>query len=247
MKRPFISSALSLAVIIASGATHAGTQADSIKQGTLLGGGAILGAVIGGPFGLVAGATLGAVVGKDITAASAATGHPSPKQSPVELSTEFTALDDIINSDTPPPLASQAASVETTDLAPLAVATEPPLPVNLPAEVHFEPSSDQLTEEGRAIIEILAAMIKQEEGVKVELVGHTDPRGTDEFNNVLSQYRALTVQDQLIELGVSPHKLMTRGEGSNYSTAAKGDREGYAFERRVDIIIYTDDAIALQP
>ncbi len=76
--------------------------------------------------------------------------------------------------------------------------------------------------------------------VSIELTGHTDPRGNDDYNNVLSQYRAKAVKDKLMEIGVEDYRIDTHGEGENYSKAHKGDREAYALERRVDIDFLTD-------
>lgn len=227
MKKLILCSAMSLSVLITSGGVHA--SATEAKQGALFGGAATLGAIAGGPIGFVAGATIGALIGEDIKRGDIAQKQTQISANKINALQETLAMNEIMMSE----------SLESTEKLTSLIQ-------NLPSEVYFESSSDQLTQDGRAIIEVLAEIIKNDSQATIELVGHTDPRGTDEFNNVLSQYRALAVEDQFIELGVSPNQIISRGEGSNFSTAPKGDTENYAFERRVDIVIHSEESVAYQ-
>jgi peptidoglycan-associated lipoprotein len=70
-------------------------------------------------------------------------------------------------------------------------------------------------------------------GKRVELVGHTDPRGTDEYNLGLGDRRARTVYDYLRRLGVGDAQLAehTRGE----LDATGRDEDGWRVDRRVDV------------
>ena len=64
------------------------------------------------------------------------------------------------------------------------------------------------------------------------LVGHTDPRGTQEYNLALSERRAQSVRDHLGRLGVDGTKLSVLPRGS---LDAKGtDEPSWAQDRRVD-------------
>lgn len=104
-------------------------------------------------------------------------------------------------------------------------------------QVLFHTGADQLTERGQARVTALADFLREQDGLTVRLTGHADPRGTDEYNNVLSQHRALTIEQSLIEEGIEPYRIERRSFGSLQSTAMKGNHEHYAMERRVDIEI----------
>jgi peptidoglycan-associated lipoprotein len=71
------------------------------------------------------------------------------------------------------------------------------------------------------------------QGKSVQLVGRTDPRGTDEYNLGLGTRRAYTVQQYLQKLGVPSARLAptTRGEVD----AAGTDESGWQRDRRVDL------------
>ena len=59
-----------------------------------------------------------------------------------------------------------------------------------------------------------------------------------EYNNVLSDQRALTVQTALEKSGIDSYRIERRAFGADKSQAINGDYEAYAMERRVDIEIY---------
>jgi len=227
MKKIFLCSAISVSFFLSAQASFAGqTEA---KQGALFGGGAILGAIAGGPVGFIAGAMAGAIIGEEIKTGDQAQQQVAITQGKlVSLEEDLEMKEAIISS-------QQASQQSLTQLI-----------QNLPSEVYFETNSDQLTEDGKAILEVLAESIRNDPEASVELVGHTDPRGTDEYNNVLSQYRAQAVKEHLMTAGVSAEQIITRGEGSNQSTAPKGDLASYATERWVDIIIGSGEDVAYQ-
>ena len=71
----------------------------------------------------------------------------------------------------------------------------------------FDFDSDALTAEGRATVEEVAATLASLPGVRVEIAGHTDSVGEDEFNMDLSQRRAESVRNYLVELGLAAWTL----------------------------------------
>jgi peptidoglycan-associated lipoprotein len=97
--------------------------------------------------------------------------------------------------------------------------------------IYFDFNEYSLTTEGTGAIDKDADCIKAL-ARGVTLVGHTDPRGTEEYNLALSDRRAQSVKDRLSKLGVT----------SNLKTVAKGELEaggkdeaGWAHDRRVDV------------
>lgn len=69
------------------------------------------------------------------------------------------------------------------------------------------------------------------------IVGHTDNVGTDQYNQALSERRALAVNDYLRGKGVIPQRLASMGRGESEPRASNAGEEGRRLNRRVEIIV----------
>lgn len=97
--------------------------------------------------------------------------------------------------------------------------------------VYFDFNESVLSTDATAAIDANAACLKQV-GRSVQLVGRSDPRGTEEYNLALSERRAQSVKDRLSRLGIDESRLRTLPRGE---LEAKGtDESGWAQDRRVD-------------
>jgi outer membrane protein OmpA-like peptidoglycan-associated protein len=72
---------------------------------------------------------------------------------------------------------------------------------------------------------------------RVEIDGYTDNVGTDSFNLDLSQRRADTVRDVLVNRGIDPSRIVSRGYGKDFGVASNVDSGGRQLNRRVEIVI----------
>jgi outer membrane protein OmpA-like peptidoglycan-associated protein len=72
---------------------------------------------------------------------------------------------------------------------------------------------------------------------KVRVEGHTDFRGSDEYNLKLSDNRAKAVMQKLIEYGVEPERLEAVGRGEFQPIASNKTAEGMAQNRRTEFHI----------
>jgi peptidoglycan-associated lipoprotein len=108
----------------------------------------------------------------------------------------------------------------------------PPPPTECKLEAaFFDFNESALTTEATAALARDADCLKKV-GRNVTLIGHTDPRGTQEYNLALSERRAQSVRDHLGRLGVDGTKLTILPRGS---LDAKGtDEPSWAQDRRVD-------------
>jgi outer membrane protein OmpA-like peptidoglycan-associated protein len=223
MKKLATITTLSLALIAHSNQSLAETTATEAKQGAAFATTTVVGTVVGGPIGFIVGALAGAYIGEEIKQADE-TGA-SLKQAQAEISELEEEL-----------IVSQTLLVEQTDKPePYKLQLE-----NLPMRVFFSTNSDELNTDASKVVDSIAEVLLNNPDVSIELTGHTDPRGNDDYNNVLSQYRAKAVKDKLMKMGVEDNRIDSRGEGENYSQAPKGDSEAYSLERRVDIDFLTD-------
>jgi OOP family OmpA-OmpF porin len=130
---------------------------------------------------------------------------------------------------------------KTADGCPLPVATPAPTPAPAPKKleltgVNFEYDKAVLRQEDMPILDNAAAQLGEWGNVKVEVAGHTDDRGSDDYNNALSQQRADAVRDYLISKGIAADRLTAKGYGEAQPVADNGSDEGRAKNRRVELV-----------
>ena len=97
----------------------------------------------------------------------------------------------------------------------------------------FEPSSSVLDESALPIIDEIARRARALAGVTITVEGHTDSDGGDDENLVLSQLRAVAVQQALVERGLDPGAVTAEGFGSTRPILVDGV-EDKAASRRVE-------------
>jgi len=88
----------------------------------------------------------------------------------------------------------------------------------------------------------IADLLLDYPGLKIEIQGHTDNQGQDDYNLTLSQKRAENVRLYLIGLGVDSLRLTARGYGAAMPVAANNTREGRAKNRRV-VLVERDEGL----
>lgn len=105
------------------------------------------------------------------------------------------------------------------------------------SDVMFATGQATITPGGMLSLNKLADILKQNPNEKVLVEGHTDNVGSPAFNRELSQRRADAVRDALMERGVSPDRIATRGLGEEFPVASNANPAGRQQNRRVDIVI----------
>jgi outer membrane protein OmpA-like peptidoglycan-associated protein len=76
--------------------------------------------------------------------------------------------------------------------------------------------------------------------MKIEIGGHTDNVGTKEYNKALSQNRAKSVYNYLIEKGVSADRLSYKGYDFSIPIADNDTEEGRALNRRTEFKVISN-------
>ena len=89
-----------------------------------------------------------------------------------------------------------------------------------------------------ALIEEAATMLNTHGNLGVVVEGHSDSKGTLQYNQKLSLRRAMAVRDQLVKLGVDQGRIVVIGKGASEPIATNETREGRAQNRRVVLVIY---------
>ena len=107
-------------------------------------------------------------------------------------------------------------------------------------DVLFDTGKATLKPGAYATIERLATALKDVPSRKVMIEGHTDSVGSNEYNEVLSQNRAQSVQSALMERGVQSNQITTLGKGESTPVASNDDAGGRQQNRRVELIFQED-------
>ena len=101
--------------------------------------------------------------------------------------------------------------------------------------VNFEFDSAKLTADSIAKLDAAVVILKRNADDKIEIAGHTDSQGSDEYNMGLSQRRAQAVTDYLVAHGANGNNLTVKGYGESQPVADNGTKEGRAANRRVEL------------
>jgi outer membrane protein OmpA-like peptidoglycan-associated protein len=105
------------------------------------------------------------------------------------------------------------------------------------ANVFFEVDSWKLKKESLAELNKLSDLLKDNKELKVEIGGYTDATGTNEHNLSLSEKRALTVLNFLVETGIQVDRLKYKGYGNASPVGDNVTYEGRKLNRRTEVQI----------
>lgn len=221
--------AVTLGSLVATGAQadeqeFRGSKLTPAKQATVFTGAAVAGAAVGGPVGFIAGALGGAWLGEQIEQAEEA------DMLATQLTDSRTELSDLARQ-------LDAVRLSANDANQLALDS-------LQFQLLFTTGDDQLQDVQLRQVAALADFLNRHPQLQVQLEGRTDPRGSDGYNNVLSDQRALSVQRALENHGIDPSRISRRALGASQSQAPRGDVDAYAMERRVDIHFALPESMA---
>jgi OOP family OmpA-OmpF porin len=102
-------------------------------------------------------------------------------------------------------------------------------------KINFEPGSDKPDAEAAAILDDIAAVLRECEELKMEIGGHTDSQGREEMNQALSQRRAQAVLNELRQRQVLTAAFTAKGYGEAQPIADNDTAEGRDANRRIEI------------
>jgi peptidoglycan-associated lipoprotein len=121
----------------------------------------------------------------------------------------------------------------------------PAEPIVLP-EILYDLGRWELKPQFQDSLQGLITTLDLNETIVVEIAAHTDQRGTEESNDILSQRRAQSVVDYLILRGIDPERMIARGYGERIPFAVKNDieRGNHDFEEGT---LLTEEFIAALP
>jgi outer membrane protein OmpA-like peptidoglycan-associated protein len=105
------------------------------------------------------------------------------------------------------------------------------------SDVLFDFGSYTLKPGAREKLAKISGILLAHPGLTLQIEGHTDSVGSDEFNQQLSEQRAGSVRDFLAQQGVSASAMTARGFGKTQPVATNDTPEGRQRNRRVEIVV----------
>jgi outer membrane protein OmpA-like peptidoglycan-associated protein len=107
--------------------------------------------------------------------------------------------------------------------------------LNMPGSVTFQTNSADLRPEFFEVLNSVAIVLQKYPQTAIEVTGHTDSTGSDQYNYELSQRRATTVAHYLQAQAVAPQRFSVQGLGKSRPIADNSTPEGRTQNRRVEI------------
>lgn len=107
--------------------------------------------------------------------------------------------------------------------------------LNMPGNITFATDSADLNASFLEVLGGVTKVLKEFDQTVVEVAGHTDSTGTDEYNQGLSQRRADSVSQYFTSRNISSQRLITVGMGEMRPVADNGTANGRQTNRRVEI------------
>jgi outer membrane protein OmpA-like peptidoglycan-associated protein len=108
-------------------------------------------------------------------------------------------------------------------------------------DVLFDTNQANLKPGGVRAVQKVADILKQNSQRTIFVEGFTDSRGSDSYNQNLSERRANAVRDALVGMGISSERITTRGLGKSFPVASNDNEAGRQLNRRVEII-FSDES-----
>jgi len=116
--------------------------------------------------------------------------------------------------------------------------------LTLSGSVTFASGKSEILEGAQSKLDEVAEALKKAKPKEVVIEGHTDSQGSASLNKALSQDRAESVRQYLINQGVPAENIRAVGKGETNSIADNGTPEGRAMNRRVEIVIKKEDTVS---
>jgi outer membrane protein OmpA-like peptidoglycan-associated protein len=113
---------------------------------------------------------------------------------------------------------------------------QPPREVFRLEGVFFDFDKSIIKPEGRIKLDSAVTILNRYPDMRVEIQGHTDSVGTEQYNIGLSNRRANSVKDYLMSKGIAESRLQTRGFGETSPATSNDTAAGRALNRRVILI-----------
>jgi outer membrane protein OmpA-like peptidoglycan-associated protein len=113
--------------------------------------------------------------------------------------------------------------------------------INFKEKVLFAFNQSDLSTNAQSSLEKLKNILEKYPDTNIEIIGHTDNKGTDSYNQDLSERRSSSVAAFLRAKGISAARVTTKGMGETDPVATNDTDEGRSLNRRVEFVITANE------
>lgn len=113
--------------------------------------------------------------------------------------------------------------------------------INFKEKVLFAFNQSDLSTNAQSSLEKLKNILEKYPDTNIEIIGHTDNKGTDSYNQELSERRSSAVAAFLRAKGISSGRVTTKGMGETDPVATNDTDEGRSLNRRVEFVITANE------
>ncbi len=104
--------------------------------------------------------------------------------------------------------------------------------------IYFDVDKATIKPESYPVLDEAAKILKENPSIRVEIQGHTDSDGSDEYNQKLSEARAASVVNYFVmQHGIDSRRLVSKGYGESLPVASNATESGKELNRRVEFVI----------
>lgn len=107
----------------------------------------------------------------------------------------------------------------------------------MPGNITFSTGSAEVKGDFEAVLQSVATVLTEFDKTILEITGHTDSTGSNQFNQQLSERRATAVSNVLQTHEVAFERILSAGYGEERPIADNGSAEGRALNRRVELVM----------
>lgn len=104
-------------------------------------------------------------------------------------------------------------------------------------DINFDFDKYNVRDDARTVLEKNAAWLKKNPGVKIQIEGHCDERGSVEYNLALGERRAKSTKDYLVSLGIEAGRISTISFGKEKPLDSGHNEDAWAKNRRAHFVI----------
>ncbi len=107
--------------------------------------------------------------------------------------------------------------------------------LNMPGNVTFGTDSADIRSDFYPVLHSVALVLEEFDRTRIQIAGHTDSTGAEDYNQRLSERRAASVRSYLSAEGIPALRTSARGFGERYPIASNRTSEGRSQNRRVEL------------
>lgn len=111
-------------------------------------------------------------------------------------------------------------------------------------DVLFDFDKSEIRPSEKAKIDAVVEHMKQNPEIILGIAGHADPRGSDRYNQALSQRRSEAVRAALVRAGIPANRIRTGAHGATQRKCNEATEECWQLDRRVEVLV---SGSAVQP